>query len=684
MTRARGRLALWTGALLLLLCGQASADEVVHRTGKTYRGFPRTVGDEIHLNEYGCSAAAMTLGVRRLRRIDVREIRPAPLVDHLHARLAELGPRDIPRRVDLLREAQSGRAKPWVQRIAAEILVLDPKHDEALRAFGGSERWDAQRRGDLRFDRRLEREIRMLLRLESGSERRARAGRIERDLGYAPGAHVLERMVHSQRADRGLTKEIALRYEAGKHPGATYSLYVPERYDPLEPTPLLVALHGGGMLQAKDAVRGSAADARALFLEVAQRLGWLLVCPTAIEAPWSDSKNMQMLEAVLAEVTTLWNVDLERVHVAGQGGGGDGALAWAARKGDRFASVSIASAGRPRGLSSIVGKTAVWIYHGEGDEIVPVEPVRKAAAALLRKQADFVYCELPREGHGLAPAARRDMVRYIAPKRRKRAKTAWPRSSFGVPRTKRALEVFGDPAAAWGEGFPDDPDTDWLLAVLTRGQADAEHAARRLQEDWSTQKEKLAPRVRAVLADRERPREARVWSAWLLGRWRVPEAVNELGDTLRVEKDARLLRVIADAVGRIGSPDSTQDLRWAVTDLSQRFRSLKGNVVRYQDWERTCRLGAAVAEAIGRCVPPADAFFAEMEENLVRHVLMDRRPVAADPQLGEEPSGPRALLAGAVARAYRQLKAEKTLFDMLLAAVRGDALSTKAVLSAIR
>lgn len=678
----RARLACLAAVLALSFVSPAvRADEVVHRSGKSYRGFPRRVGAEIHLNEYGCSAPAMTLGIRRLRAIDVRVIKRLPLVDHLQQRLEELGPADVTRRIDLLREAQSAKLRPWIQRLAAEILAVQPKNDEALRAIGGQEQWDLLRKANPRLDAPLARQIRRLLRIESGADRRDRAARLARDHGYEPGPDGIERMVRSLHQDRGLESDVALRLDAQDHAGATYSLYVPEAYDPLEPRPLLVGLHGGGILFEKgDAVRGSPKDALALYLEDARRLGWFLVCPAALEAPWGTSKNYGFLESLLEEIFTLWNIDTERVHLAGQGGGGDGALYWAGRKGDRFASVSIASAGHPRSVSAIASKSAFWMYHGDDDEVVPVGPARKAAASLLRQKAEFVYCELPREGHGLAPAARRDMFRYIAPKRRKRSKTAWPVSSFATPSKKLAIEALGDPAAAWGLGLPADPDTQWLLDVLAAGRMDAEHAARRLVEDWSAQRAQLAPRVRAILRDLEKPQAARVWSAWLLGRWRIPEAVEELGDTLRAGKDPRVLRYCAEAVGRIGSADSTRDLEFALLAVSKRFRTLKGKTVAFQDWERVCRLGAAVAEAIGLCVKEVDEFFPAMEENLVRHLLMDRRPIVFAARNGEDPSVPRTQLAGAIARAYKRLKAEKTLYDMLRAAVRDDKAATRAVL----
>jgi poly(3-hydroxybutyrate) depolymerase len=680
----RGR---WIPALLLVLAGVPAArgDEIVLRGGKTLRGYPIRQGKDIRLNTYGCSVPEMTLGVQLLRAAEVREIRPEPLADLLQGRLDELGPADVPHRLELLRKAQAAHLRPWTRRLAAEMLAADPKQAQALQVLDAADAQAAVRAGRPALDLRLARAMRRLMRLESGAERRAAAADLRARFGTDVSAEIVERMAASVRRDRGLQENVPLRLDADGFPGAHYALYVPEGYDPLEPRPLLVALHGGGILQGSGSdVRGSPKDALAFYLDGAKRLGWLLLCPQALEAPWTTSRNLRMLDATLEEVETLWNVDLERVHLAGQGGGADGVWAWAQHEADRFASVSVAAGGKPVAYAATAGHTALWIYHGAGDAVVPVDPVRKAAEHLLRRKAEFVYCELPKQGHGFPPAARRDMFRSIAPKRRRRARDAWPRASFAQPVGADALKAFGDPAAAWGGSLPEDADGPALVALLGAGRSDAEPAARRLAAAHAAERATLAPDVRAAVADKARPANARIWAAWLCGAWRDPGAVDVLGNVLRAGKEVRLLRQAALAVGRIGSQDSVQDLRWALSDVQSRYRALPGRTVPYQEFARACRLGAAVVEALGRCARSGEDLFADIEESLVRRVLMDRRRIVFVPANGENPSEPRSELAGAVARAYARLKGEKTLFDMLRAAVRGDAAAEAAVRRGMR
>lgn len=671
--------------LLLLSTRSVRADEVVLQSGRTERAYVTTQDGEIRLNVYGCSVPDMTLGVKRVRASDVREIRPHPLEDHLQRRLEELDAGDVARRLELMRLAQTARLKPWTQRLAQEVLRLRPTEASALKATGGETRWLSARTGDAYLDRPLGLEVRSLLRLESGRDRRREAERLELRYGYRGGGDQIERMVRSLRQERGLRADVPLRLEATAFPGARYTLYVPENYDPLQPRPLLVALHGGGIMKEVGAsVRGSARDALAHYLEGVRERGWFLLCPNAVEAPWTTPRNRAYLETALDEVLHLWNIDTERVHLAGQGGGADGVWAWASRAADRFASVGVAAGGKPISAGPIARKTGLWMYHGAADDIVPVEPVRKAAAQLLRQKVEFVYCELPREGHGLAPAARRDYFRYVSPKRRLRAASAWPTSSFATPSSKAAIAAFGDPRAGWGLGLKAGSDPSVLMEILRQGRNESEHAARHLLEAFAETPPEIGARVRRVLSNPKSPTEARIWAAWLCGRWKDSAAVDALGDALRASDNERLLRYAAVAVGRIGSPDSAQDLRWALSSLAKRYRSVKGKTIPFQAFERACRLGAVIADSIGLCVVEGDDVLALLEEDLVRSVLMDRRLISFEASIGENPVKERSALAGALALSYRRLKAEPTLFEMLKMAVRKDPAALAAVKRGMR
>jgi poly(3-hydroxybutyrate) depolymerase len=656
----------------------------VLENGNEVRGHVFRVGEETRVNVYGCSVPEMTLGIRVLRTRDVRRVDPVEDRDHVRARLDRLDPDDVPGRLALLALARRLGLKEEARRIAEEVLRADPANAEGLRAVGGPARWAERRRGDPALDDGLAADLRRLVRMESGLDRRREAERLAAEAGYPARAEVVERMARSAAEDRGHRKAVTLRMRGEDVPAGSYALYVPLDYDPLDARPLVVALHGGGILTSgeKPAFGGSAEEAVALFEDGAERLGWFLACPTAVEAPWATPANAAFVLAVIEEVAATWNVDLDRVHLVGQGEGGDGAWWLGTREADRFATVGAAAAGPPSAAASLASRgIGLWIYHGDADAVAPVDPVRKAAERLLKQGADFVYCELPREGHGLPASAERDYYRYVEPKRNPRAKGAWPASSFARPATKEEVAAFGDPSAGWGATLSTEAGADELLSVLARGRPDAEHAARRLAAE---RPEGIAARAAALVADRKAPARGRAWAAWLCGELQDVATLPALGDAVRGETDPLLRRHAARALRRLGSRDALEDLRFALLDVAERFRRLPGvgGRVPFVEYDRACRTAAEVVEALG-ATATADVG-ADVEEAAVIGILRDPRPVDARRESGEDRSLPRARLAEAVARAYAALEVERTLLDMLRAAVRKDAAAEAAVERGVR
>jgi len=64
---------------------------------------------------------------------------------------------------------------------------------------------------------------------------------------------------------------------------------------------------------------------------------------------------------------------------------------------------------------------------------------------------------------------------------------------------------------------------------------------------------------------------------------------------------------------------------------------------------------------------------------VVTGLLKDARPVDARRGPGGDPAAPRLALLRSVARAYRTLKVEPTLLDMLRAVVKKDARALEAI-----
>lgn len=145
-------------------------------------------------------------------------------------------------------------------------------------------------------------------------------------------------------------------------PGIPYFLRIPLSYRGDRPTPLLVYLSGGPGL-ALDAVN-TATDAVAAT-------GYLVLYPHAGEYWWKP-EVAQRLDAALRDVFREFNVDRDRVYIAGFSNGGTGALYMAELWPHRFAAVvSLMGAGQcmdeVRNLLPNLANVPLLFVHGEKD-----------------------------------------------------------------------------------------------------------------------------------------------------------------------------------------------------------------------------------------------------------------------------------------------------------------------------
>lgn len=127
--------------------------------------------------------------------------------------------------------------------------------------------------------------------------------------------------------------------------------------------------------------------------------------------------------AALAATRKEFKGDAKKTYLTGLSMGGYGSLALAASHPGRFAAVvpicggiiepkvvlekhpEMAKTGTPDDLRSYsriakkLGKTPIWIFHGEVDPIVPVEGSRKLYAALKAARGNVRYTEYPGVDH---------------------------------------------------------------------------------------------------------------------------------------------------------------------------------------------------------------------------------------------------------------------------------------------
>lgn len=116
-----------------------------------------------------------------------------------------------------------------------------------------------------------------------------------------------------------------------------YRLAVPASYDPDEPAPLIVNLHGSGSNALQASVYGD------VPLAAAER-GVLVVTPEAIDGRWElggTGADADFLIGLLDDVESRYCVDPDRVHLMGMSLGAWKAAATACSFPGRFASVAL-------------------------------------------------------------------------------------------------------------------------------------------------------------------------------------------------------------------------------------------------------------------------------------------------------------------------------------------------------
>jgi predicted peptidase len=187
-----------------------------------------------------------------------------------------------------------------------------------------------------------------------------------------------------------------------------YRLYVPSPYDKNTSYPLVIWLHGGGSagddnlgqisrdnkLGTHYWTRKENQEKHPAFVLVPQSTGgWDNNVDTAL------SSELKLVLEILAAVRKEYNIDATRMYIAGQSNGGVGVFGLVTKKPGLFAAaVPICGAGNLI-ITPWAAKTAVWAFHGEKDEVIPVDHSRKMIAAIKRAGGNPRYTEYKGTGH---------------------------------------------------------------------------------------------------------------------------------------------------------------------------------------------------------------------------------------------------------------------------------------------
>jgi HEAT repeat protein len=648
--------------VFLVLATPALPDTVTLKTGKKLENVTVSRNDDqfVVVNPFNSRWKEMSWEIpdkNRIAREKVESvaISDGPLIEYRRkAARPNLTAAD---HLELAKRCADASLKEEKEREAKLCLILDPNNGDALALAGGRSAFDAWAKGNPDADPKLRELEHAWLALKTPAELSAQYNRMK-ELGSTRPLAYLERARRSAAFPKGRRNKVLLTMHSESAPGATYCIFIPKSYDPLVPNGLVVGLHGGGPGGFdRTIVTGSGEEAMPFYADVAEQTGFIVVCPTALAAGWAAAKNEPLVDSVVEEMLTLYNIDENRIELTGHSMGGGGTWHWGPKRADVWAAFApCAGWGGPetKGLP-------VYIYHSGDDPIVSPDSDRASAKVLLedKKRPDFVYTEFEKEGHGFPDWVRHDIFEFFLGrwKDHGRKRAVAPDSSFLRKVGKEEVRCFGDPSAlpaaaapvASGSSpgaAPNDRKLSDLIAQLEKGGGRAAEAATELgrRKDGETIKA-----LAKVLHSPKLTSDVRVAAARALGAIALVDCVKPLAAAAE-DADFRVVDAVTEALGDTRAKEAVEPLARAAKQMGLLWeRSIQGREMIFTEYDLRLQSFARLATALA-ATGDAAAALPILQKSIVARVYTPKDPytVPTDSRSDDVPPAARLRLAKAL------------------------------------
>jgi predicted peptidase len=179
-----------------------------------------------------------------------------------------------------------------------------------------------------------------------------------------------------------------------------YRLMKPINFDSKKRYPVIVSLHGGGG-RGSDNLK-QLRDWNEVLAEEQRRTDYpcYLLAPQS-EGRW-DSTQLQKVKDIIKELPS---VNMNRIYVLGHSMGGGGTYTFIRSDPDYFAAAAPSAGGGLRHLpdASVVKDLPIWTFHGDQDNVVPIEGDQKLFAEMQKIGGNMKFTTWVGDGHGVAP-----------------------------------------------------------------------------------------------------------------------------------------------------------------------------------------------------------------------------------------------------------------------------------------
>ena len=219
----------------------------------------------------------------------------------------------------------------------------------------------------------------------------------------------IRRLLREQRRDAGLKEgahaaKITGQFVKGvSKQGLNYQIWGNPKLDGTKRYPLVIWLHGSG--QSGTDNESQLGGAPKIWTSEDNQAGapcFLLApqCPSA-EIGWKNQVADNLL-ALIADLTEHLPIDETRLYLTGSSMGGFGTFGIAAKYPQVFAACVPLCGGTDVKNAEILRSIPFWVFHGDKDDMVPVERSRAIVEAVKQAGGERMkYTELAGAGHGI-------------------------------------------------------------------------------------------------------------------------------------------------------------------------------------------------------------------------------------------------------------------------------------------
>jgi predicted peptidase len=157
-----------------------------------------------------------------------------------------------------------------------------------------------------------------------------------------------------------------------------YSLLIPQGYNGETRTPMVLALHYGGVVTPFY----GAPLLEQLIGPALSDTGAIIVAPDNDGTGWDNVASETRVMALLTHLFAQYPIDRRRLIVTGYSLGGIGSWYYAARHPTLFPAAIPISGRAPTDLSDIDWRMPLYVIHGDKDDVFPVDQTRQDVADL--------------------------------------------------------------------------------------------------------------------------------------------------------------------------------------------------------------------------------------------------------------------------------------------------------------